>query len=323
MTKSELVEKVNYLLSKNKTKEALKLLSRAQLSEDDKSVILLMGQWSEFQRDSIINKNSSEERRRMQTSINNSILSLAENIDAEELELKKPFDTGFQHGVIKTIANKGNVLSSYRIRSSVIAISLLLLLFFIMRDRIFDSNKITQIETNQFTTVDAKLNKANVNESGASVIFSEDFSNPNSATFRKDIWKNVENNKLYRCGLNRKRGMYEFEIKNRNFTRHKYFGGLNYNLFEGEYEISTKILIDENLECLSRMNCIGRGITLRYDNKLKSCYSLTLNDSGELYFKELSNFNDPQYSRTIFIEHINVKKNTLYDLGVLIRGKFV
>jgi len=76
------------LITTGKTKEAFQLLSKAQLSKNDKNLILLLGQFSKLQEDVLTNQLSPEEEHRIRARLHKSMLQFLEKLDPEEINRK-------------------------------------------------------------------------------------------------------------------------------------------------------------------------------------------------------------------------------------------
>lgn len=333
MTNKELVRQVKQLLAKNKTEDALKLLSKAQLSENDKTVIILMGQLAKLQQDSLINKITNEEKNRMQTSINEAILDLSEKINPRE-ELRYENEIKEAKGVKginqSSRKNKTTVVSSPDLRNSFFKKKgywLLLLLiplgFLIYLSKSTpptnDGNGVVRgfYQDQTGTEPDPRiLEQPESIWSNTNVIYKESFEDRHQSDFRNDIWSYVPNNDDYWMGV-QDDGCYGIIIKNDVIkSRHKYLGKINYNTFEELVAYKAKIRLDNNSSCYFNDGCLGRGITIDYHNKEKSAYSFTISDDGVVNFAELKDFNDPENREVLFSETVEIKGEKSIELGV-------
>lgn len=327
MTKQELVDKVKELLAKNKTEEALKLLSTAQLSENDKTVILLMGQMTKLQHDDLINKVTNEERNRAQASINESILNLAEKISPDEVGLEKEKKV-VPNEVISIIPPSSSVssktpLEKYKFHVIAAAVVLLGGILILMNRmpapaprEITYSSPPPSTEQNKVSDKEF-LAKIPTIWNSSNVVYSEDFSAKDNSNFRGDIWNENSTSKDYSTKVDVDNKRYEFNIKKKGFSRHKYLGRLPYNAQNDIIPYSVRLFISSKSNCTSTDKCLGRGLTIRYNNKKKSTYSFTLNDSGNLLFKRLYSFEEPSGGKILFSKKFSSKKDKYHNLGVI------
>lgn len=328
MDKQELIKKIKHLVKENKTEEALKLLSQAQLSELDKVVLSLSNRYKRAKEDWMLDNISREDSDRTLNKINTVLLELSDKVESnfhevkniEEVEPKKIIDAKsvnsnkeFRPSAKKE--NKNKKLTLFLIPVIIVAV-------FISRTI---SNKDTNIDAafNEIKSVDEK-NKAITPEylkqesrlwDNFQILYREDFTNRKKTDFRSDIW-NLKENKDYWAGLEKNK-WYAFKIKKSKFSRHKYLGNIPYNAQRESIPFSVKIIFSEESKCGSIQNCIGRGLTFKYNKKKKSAYSFTINDDGEIKFIKHYNVFQPEKGKSLFKTKVDIRKNHSYQLGII------
>lgn len=318
MDKRRLINQVKLLLTKNKTEDALRLLSKAQLSENDKNVIILMGQMSSLQQDSIINKISSEEKHRRQSAINKAILDLSENIDPEEISTDKLDLAPEKFGLVskssssmkKTIADSSAELEMKNKKRPLWLLLLLFpLIYLVFQFRITPKPDVRLDTENGAREISNYLDDPRTIWNLSQVVYEEDFSDRHAGDFRGDIWGLVPNNADYWMGV-KNDDVYVIELKgDRIKTRHKYLGNIDYNTQDDLVICKAKISLEENSKCSKPKDCLGRGITIDYNKSTRSAYTLTINDDGVIIFAYLKDFSRP-VDRQVLYEQSVLKNDT-------------
>ncbi len=330
MDKQLLISEVKYLISKNKTQEALKLLSKIQLSENDKTVVLLMGQLEKLQRDSILNKISNEELNKTQASINESILMFSENIDPSEMEVNSqnqtipPVVSSPETPKIESkptidrstlnITQVPNAGGANFLNKNVLLIgsAVVLMLAFTLY-RVWPK----EVRINESTQIIPVESSNSDNWAIANTIYLEDFRDRRKSGFRSDIWK-LENkiNELW-TGI-KDNQYYLIDIKNEDKfpSRHKYLGKLPYNSNFDVTPYFVRIKNDPEIKCQTENSCLGRGLTVRYDNKKKSAYAFVINDQNYLSFIKMDDFKKPQSGKVLYSATISDLKSNYVELGI-------
>lgn len=85
--KAAIVRKIKQLVGENQTREALELLNKAQLSREDKDLILLNSRYNGIKNDQVMGLISDEEARQALVKINHGLLMLADRIQAGDSDL--------------------------------------------------------------------------------------------------------------------------------------------------------------------------------------------------------------------------------------------
>ncbi|MCC6459814.1 MAG: hypothetical protein IT260_05070 [Saprospiraceae bacterium] len=149
--------------------------------------------------------------------------------------------------------------------------------------------------------------------------FMEDFTNHNAAAFRGDIWT-LSNTKTHRCLVKDQR----YLVKNTrdNFFKHKYIEDkrVAFSDFSMAQAYSITIHIPDTTDCTAKTNCLGRGLSVRYDKVKNSGYGLAMNDDGELkFFKFFAQ--DPNTIETLWSMPVpGVRRGKDYELGIICVG---
>ncbi len=153
-------------------------------------------------------------------------------------------------------------------------------------------------------------------------LYFEDFSNRKRSGFLSHVW-NLNNQEDYWSGV--LFGKYCFDIKKENYSRHKYIESkmLNYNTQVQSMPYSLAIEIADTAKCYSSNGCLGRGLSVRYDKKKKSCYAYTLTDDGDLKFLKVSHVFRPSSTEVLHSQRIKVERGKRYKLGIVcIKDRF-
>lgn len=135
--------------------------------------------------------------------------------------------------------------------------------------------------------------------------------------FRSDIW-NKRDDADHSCGIYFSR----YLIKNRRngFLKHKYIEDKRIGIrtdFSLAHPMSVTLHIPDTLNCFSTKECLGRGITTRFNIQKNCGYALTLNDDGEFKFFIFKNIHDPNDIEPLYSTKVNVQKGMDVEIGII------
>ncbi len=326
MNKAELIQEVEKLIREGKTKEAFQLLSKAQLSKNDRRLILLMGQYSQLEEETLTNQLSHEEEHRLRTRLHNSMLKFLEKIDHKEIGKNKT-----SHAISPVVKKEDRQGFIKKYKYYLLPVLLIPLIIAVLLSRISEPvNKPVKHGLIGQTGADYSTTFKNVSDDflkksanvwrGRPEVFFEDFSDRQSESFRKDIWKLENTSRDHWMGVFQNR-FYKIKINNGKannaYTRHKYIGGIDYDAGRDIIPFYAKVVLSKQRSCKDKNFCMGRGPTIRYHKSKRSAYAYTLNDEGLLQFRRLKNFNKPMDGKLLFKRSINIKPNEIYELGLV------
>jgi len=153
-------------------------------------------------------------------------------------------------------------------------------------------------------------------------LYHEDFFNFRRKGFDYHIWK-LANEKDYSSGV--KNSKYSIKIYKPTLSRHKFINNAKVGLktLSQITPYSLSIEITDASQCYEDNDCLGRGLTVRYDKKSRACYAYTLTDDGALKFLKIKNVYKPSQFEVLHSSKQQVKSGKSYDLGIIcINSKF-
>jgi hypothetical protein len=147
-------------------------------------------------------------------------------------------------------------------------------------------------------------------------LYFEDFTSYSHPDFQAHIWS-LNNRDDYWSGV--KDGKYCFDIKKPNYSRHKYIQShqLNYNTEVQTMPYSLIVELPKDTTGFSKQKTSGRGLTVRYDKKKKSCYAYTLTNEGDLKFIKVNYIFRPSESVILHSQRINIQPGNRIKLGIV------
>ncbi len=337
----ELKKEVTHLVSKNRLKKALKLLSDKVVdASHHKDITVLMADVEKLRKDKINGRVGYALISRERGRINVRILELLDAI-VEDMEESKKMSA--QQKIKSNPAEQQNSVENYiptnfvpsakpntsgnlnfDVKKYGVAalIVILAIIVFFNRSILFGGDTTLQLTTPEpLATLDqGLLNSINSRWQTKDYLYFEDFSNPRKDGFRSDIWETNMQSKDFQMQV-KDNAFYQIDIEKRRYSVHRFIGSLDYHANHDVVPIVAKIGLDPKKGCRAA-DCLGRGITVRYDNakRKKFAYAWLINDDGQLSFIRLSHFKNVQGAKKLYTENIVVPKSREVELGLVSKG---
>lgn len=153
-------------------------------------------------------------------------------------------------------------------------------------------------------------------------VYNEDFRNRTRDGFLQYIW-NKKNDDAYDHYVDEEKDCYYYSINKSGFVRHKYINSKNfsYSVNKNPYRVKVYIPLRPS-DHVEEEDRLGRGLTVKYNTKKRSCYAFMLNNNGELRFVKIGNIHDPKSVRVLYTEKVTIETDKKYDLSVQVRNNY-